>query len=581
MSPFDDESFMPSWDEARSAVHSVFASSQDPDPARAIEAALDNKQPRSRRAHELNGSAETEIRRLSKLSPDEYAQQRKAAAEKLNVLLSVLDRAVKAAQRAAERTALAADKASRLRELARLPDGTEFEEKLADFRADYRVSKKAVMADVKRLRDAIAKAEAPAPKKTDIGALEQSAHEIIKRDDVLELFAEVIGRVITGEVENSKLLYLTGTSRLFRKTMHAAVKGPSGSGKSEVRTSVVSFFPDESVFKFTVLSEKALLYMPGDCRHKIMSMGEATDMKQTEFQDNLLRQFMSDGRLEYPVVKKDQTTGEFVTVTIVIEGPVAFFVTTTKDKLHPENETRMLSLEVDDSQKQTERVIDKVAELEGLNQALGAIDFRPWHDYQRWLATGDLDVVIPFARALARLIPAKAVRLRRDFGQLLRAIKAHALLHRVHRARNEKGEIVATIEGDYEVVRKLMGHVLAEGAEVSLSKENKQTVEAVAELMAEKAPTLDEAKRIENDVTVSTRQVADKLKLDRSSAHRRLQKAVNTGLIVNRETKPPPAPAKWAITGEERPGETLLPTAEKLKAEVQRPTPRPPLSEED
>ena len=51
------------------------------------------------------------------------------------------------------------------------------------------------------------------------------------------------------------------------------------------------------------------------------------------------------------------------------EGPVTFLVTTTKSKLDPENETRLLSLEIDDTREQTEKVLNKVALVEGLHSA--------------------------------------------------------------------------------------------------------------------------------------------------------------------------------------------------------------------
>ena len=62
------------------------------------------------------------------------------------------------------------------------------------------------------------------------------------------------------------------------------------------------------------------------------------------------------------------------------------------------------------------------------------MDFEPWRDYQRWLAAGNCKVDIPFAKELGRLIvSAKAPRLRRDFAQILLAIKAHALINQQHR----------------------------------------------------------------------------------------------------------------------------------------------------
>ena len=65
---------------------------------------------------------------------------------------------------------------------------------------------------------------------------------------------------MAGEVKNAKLLYLTCTSRLFDRPMHAAIKGPSAAGKSEIRKRVLKFFPSDAVLSFTMLSERALLY---------------------------------------------------------------------------------------------------------------------------------------------------------------------------------------------------------------------------------------------------------------------------------------------------------------------------------
>src|SRR6516225_537175 len=79
---------------------------------------------------------------------------------------------------------------------------------------------------------------------------EASARHIFASQDILGLFAKEISKVIAGEVMNLKMLYLIGTSRLFQKTMHAAVKGTSAGGKTEVRNNVLRFFPDEDIVSF-------------------------------------------------------------------------------------------------------------------------------------------------------------------------------------------------------------------------------------------------------------------------------------------------------------------------------------------
>lgn len=268
-----------------------------------------------------------------------------------------------------------------------------------------------------------------------------------------------------------------------------------------------------------------------------------------------MRELLSEGKLRYPVVQK-QADGTLETITIEKNGPVAFMVTTTRNKLHPENETRMLPIEVDDSPAQTRAVLGMVAQIEGLNKALAAVDFAPWHDYQRWLAAGERRVLVPFANELAALIPPKSVRLRRDLGQLLRAIKAHALLHRNHRRLSNKGSIVATINEDYAAVRELMADLLATTAEVKVRKALMETVLAVEELQEE----------LEDEHQgVRVRAIAAALNLDMSTIRRRLTAAEGAGYITNLEDRPR-RPGRYVITPDQpvNGDKALLPTLDEL-----------------
>ena len=370
------------------------------------------------------------------------------------------------------------------------------------------------------------------PTPVNMELLEASAREIIECDDVLELFARDCARTIAGEKVNLKMLMVVGTSRLFehKAAMNAALKGPSAGGKSEVREAVVKFFPPEDVVAFTSLSPSALLYHEEDYAHKILSMGEAQDREEIKFQDALLRQLMSEGKLRHLVVQK--VGNKLVSVTVEKNGPCAFMVTTTKNKLHPENETRLNSLEIDDSQAQTAKVIEKVALNEGLN--LGAVEsgfYKRWHDHQRWLKAGETRVQVPFSVALSHLVGstklARSVRLRRDFGQLVRAIKVHALLHRAQRKRNEDGEIVAEIHRDYGSIRTLMKDLLSTAAEMKVRQQTLDTVEAVQQVCARNA----------GDGEATVRQVAELLNLDRSTTRRRLYAAEDLELVVNVEKR--------------------------------------------
>jgi phage/plasmid primase-like uncharacterized protein len=393
-------------------------------------------------------------------------------------------------------------------------------------RANIRELDKAVKARIEH-DAAKARARKRSAEKVDIEALEKSAKDIIECEDVLEKFADEHNRLYVGERNNAKLLYLIYTTRLFalKNNMHAIIKGPSAVGKSCFLSTVAMFMPPESVFPFTSLSEKALLYLPdgGNLEHKILIMAEVPkDEKQQQFQNLCLRELMSEGVLRYPVVQK--VGDEMVTVIIEVKGPVTFAVSTTKNEIDPENETRMLSLEMDDSPEQTKRVMALVAEIKGFNLGPEQIDFEPWYAYQRCLAAGERRVYVPFAVCLVDLIEAKSVRLRRDIAQLLYAIKAHALLHRQHRARGRTtGAIMATLE-DYEAVRELMVDPMSESAEIKMRRSLPETVKAVRKASAQK-----------EGATVN--EVAAVLGLDRSPTSRRLDQAIRAGHVALAEER--------------------------------------------
>lgn len=276
-----------------------------------------------------------------------------------------------------------------------------------------------------------------------------------------------------------------------------------------------------------------------------------------------MRELISEGRLRYPVVQKEKGGG-LSTIVIEKNGPVAFLVTTTKNALHPENETRLISLEIDDTEKQTRAVLRKVAQIEGVDRAADTVDYDSWRDFQRWLAAGTRNVVVPFAEMLSDLIPAASVRLRRDFGQVLRAVKAHALLHRQHRNRDHMGQIVADIEHDYAVIRQLMNALIAESSGVAINIAVQETVNAVGEATEHMAP----------DEGVSAQTVALRLKLDKSAARRRLVKAASEGFVVNLEIKRG-QPGRYRVTGQRPeivdmlpPPETLAPVPPLAKSQV-------------
>jgi DNA-binding transcriptional ArsR family regulator len=379
--------------------------------------------------------------------------------------------------------------------------------------------------------------------------------ELAKAPNILERFAaELAQSGVAGEARIAKLLYLAVTSRLLERPVSIALKGPSSGGKSHVVERVLSFVPESAYYALTAMSERTLAYSEEPIKHRFLVIYEAAGMSG-EFATYLMRSLLSEGRVRYETVEK---TSEGIKPRLIErEGPTGLIVTTTAVKLHPENETRLLSLTVTDTQDQTRAVMAALAEEAG--EAGPSLE--PWHALQIWLESAEHRVSIPYAKRLADLIPPVAVRLRRDFGALLNLIRAHALLHQASRDRDDEGRIIATIEEDYAAVRELVVDLVGEGVETTVPKTVRETVEAVKRLREGSKG---------DPVTVA--ELARKLELDRSTVSRRARSAKDRGYL--RDLEDNPRKPSRLVLGDDLPDNVqILPTPEDVRASMQKRVP--------
>ena len=347
--------------------------------------------------------------------------------------------------------------------------------------------------------------------------------DLAQRPAILdELDAELNSLGMVGERRNAKILYLALTSRVFERPVSVAVKGPSSGGKSHLVETVLRLFPEAAAHTLTALSERALAYSREPLKHRHLVIFEA-DGLASDFATYLVRSLLSEGRICDETVEK--TPKGLEPKLIEREGPTGLIVTTTRIRLHPENETRLLSLNVTDTPAQTKAVFHALA-----NGARSAADITRWHAIQTWLASGATNVVIPFASVLADLVPPVAVRLRRDFGALLTLIRVHALLHQASRPADEAGRIVAIVE-DYAIVRQLVADLLADEVEVSVPAHVREIVEAVRAILAARETLPDDSSG------VSQAEIAKRLDLDKAAISRRVRAACEHGFLNDCETR--------------------------------------------
>jgi hypothetical protein len=338
--------------------------------------------------------------------------------------------------------------------------------------------------------------------------------DLAEKTSILDAFAEDYHKLVAGEDRAGKLLFLAMMTRYLKRPVSAVVKGASSAGKSWLTAQVLGFFPPEAYYTLSGVSEKALAYSEEPLSHRFLVMYEAAGL-QGDFASYLMRSLLSEGRVRYETVEK--TPHGLKPRLIEREGPTGLVVTTTAVALHPENETRLLSVPVNDTPEQTVEVLKALA---AENQA--PPDFTAWHALQAWLASASHEVTIPFALGLAERTRPAAIRLRRDFGALLTLIRAHALLHRATRQTDGQGRVVATLD-DYAAVRALVIDLLNEGVEVTVPDPVKTTVAAVKTLTASHQPP------------TSVSAIARYLKVDRSTASRRVSVALEGGYLRNLE----------------------------------------------
>src|SRR5262249_14342233 len=160
---------------------------------------------------------------------------------------------------------------------------------------------------------------------------QKSLHTFTPRPD-LALEQDILGRLVvklrsekglTGEHRIAKLTYLAITSRHLPKPVSEIVKGLSSSGKSYTVVCVTETFDPDSgdLITITGMSEHALVYWPGDFRHKTIVIYEATGLKEAKERTTgdqtagFLRTLISENRIVYPTVRKD-ADGNLVTEII-------------------------------------------------------------------------------------------------------------------------------------------------------------------------------------------------------------------------------------------------------------------------
>lgn len=165
--------------------------------------------------------------------------------------------------------------------------------------------------------------------------------------------------------------------------------------------------------------------------------------------DYQLRTLMSEGSLTTLTVTHEKKK-KMKTLTRTVFGPTCFISTTTRPSLHPENETRVLEVALDESQAQNDRIVTgrlkAAATTRKACTLLRTAELEVWHKALTMVGADPVLVPESVSQLLKSAVNLDRTRSRRDVGKLLALVRASARLFKFQRTIDSGGYVVASEE---------------------------------------------------------------------------------------------------------------------------------------
>ena len=361
---------------------------------------------------------------------------------------------------------------------------------------------------------------------------------------------------LAGERANGCIVYLVLTSRIQDRPISLTVRGESSAGKPYTVMVMLILFPPEAFMALTGLSKQALIYSDEPLSHRTVVIFERPGAAAADYN---IRTLQSEGKIVFDTVERDPSTNRQRTVRVAKEGRTNFVFTTTAPEIHPETETRHLSIFGDESREQT-----AAAKKKGAAEYLEPLI--PHEKYEEevaiWTTAQSLlqpaRVVIPYAEWLADRTPDTPVRMRRDFQRLLAFIETVSLFHQEQRVKweTEGARVVQAGLEDYYIAHALVGGTFIANSQ-GLSQRAAQLAEAVGHLRSRK---LDGEG---GPASVTVAELARYLDTTDSTVRRWLKPAVNHGWVEEVEEARGSKGGRYA-PGKAMPDHSPLPSVEEL-----------------
>ena len=346
---------------------------------------------------------------------------------------------------------------------------------------------------------------------------EEEALKLLKSPNFLNQVVSAAHRVgLVGEEINALVVYVVGVSRLLANTLCLFVKGASSAGKNFLTDTILSLFPQTTMENLTSASLRSWNYLGDQLQHKIVYVAERN---QQAGQVHPIRLLISEKILiHWVTVKRD---GHFVQEKHVTKGPIAAISTTTRDTVEVDDETRHVSVWMDESPEQTTRIA-RAALMEG--KSLTNEEVEAWHKIQTLLEKrAEIPIEFPdWFAAMSELVRNDDIRIRRYFKAFLQACRVVALIRSFRRAEEQlqqEGRITVRFS-DFAIAALIFNPVFAQSLD-NAKEQDMQTEQHVRRISAR------------NDgKAVSASELAQEMGISDDKAYRLLRDAAAAGTIV-------------------------------------------------
>lgn len=267
--------------------------------------------------------------------------------------------------------------------------------------------------------------------------------EFLMQPNLMDAFDKLIEQAgLVGEERTRKLIFVIASTYKMSDPLHALVQGSSGSGKSHIINVIGQCLPPEDVMSMTRVTSKSFYnYSKDELVDKLLLIQDFDGLDEEA--QYAFRELQSAGNISSSTTYKDRS-GNIISTIKVVRSHFASLLATTKAEIYYDNMSRSVVIGVDESDKQTMRII------EHQNKRLaGLIDKREEQKTKEFLQNcirciKPIEVINHYADKI--FLPLEAKMLRRLNSHYQAFVKQITLLHQYQRKKDEQGRLIAEPE---------------------------------------------------------------------------------------------------------------------------------------